>query len=169
MTMKWGLSRIARGPRADLVGLLLLMATGIVAAGCGGSTPTSTSTTPVAAATPTPAPTPTPDPLMPTLVSPPDGSVLSTYPRVVTLEWAPPPLAVKYRVEIDLGQPNLPDRWDRIPDTSGYYGTCAGWMAKTSCTTVNFPGAQPGRWRVIAASATGEERASVWRTFRFSV
>jgi hypothetical protein len=163
-------ARAARGLQADIVVSLLLLATGIAAAGCGGSTSTSPSTTPVAVATPTPAPTPTPDPLMPILVSPTDRSVLSTFPRVVPLEWAAPSLAVKYRVEIDLGYPDLPDRWDRIPDIrGGYYGTCSGWITKTSCATVGFPGAQPGRWRVIAAGATGEERASVWWSFRFSV
>lgn len=148
----------------------LLTAASLAVAGCGGSSPTSAPQTPVATATPTPAPTPTPDPLMPTLLSPPDGAVLSTFPRVVPLAWAPASLAVRYRVEIDLGYSNLPDRWDRIPDIpGGYYGSCSGWMTGTSCATVNFPGAQPGRWRVIARSAAGEERASVWWTFRFSI
>jgi hypothetical protein len=105
---------------------------------------------------------------MPTLVSPVNGAVLSTYPRVLPLEWAAPTLAVRYRVEIDLGYSNLPDRWDLIPDNSGYYGNCRGWLKVTSCATFNFPGAQPGRWRIIAASETGEERASVWRTFLFT-
>jgi hypothetical protein len=73
-----------------------------------------------------------------------------------------------YRVEIELGYPNEPDVWTPIPNGSGYYGSCAGHLTVTSCTTTNFPGAQPGRWRVIVANANARESASVWRTFRFS-
>jgi hypothetical protein len=144
---------------------------------CGDASTPPTSPEPVAAATPAPVPTPasTPAPAAgfppyPTLLAPPDGAVLDSLPRTVTLEWAAvsdPTGVGYYRVEIDLGYPDSPD-WTRIPDQSGYYGTCAGELTQTSCTTFNFPGAQPGRWRVIVANGSRNETASVWRTFRFA-
>jgi hypothetical protein len=73
-----------------------------------------------------------------------------------------------YRVAIELGYPGQPTVWDPIPDRSGYYGTCEGFLTSTSCSTTSFPGANPGRWRVIVANMSGNETASVWRTFRFT-
>ena len=142
---------------------------------CGGSSGPPTTPAPVAAATPTPAPTPAPAPApgyppRPTLLAPPDGAVFDNYPRTVTLEWAAvsDPTGVEfYRVEMDLGYPSSPE-WDRLSDQSGYYGTCAGRLSRTSCTTSNFPGAQPGRWRVIVVNGNQNATASVWRTFQFT-
>jgi hypothetical protein len=112
--------------------------------GCGGSSEGPTSPTAASSPAPTPAPTPaaTPAPPVgypshPTLLAPPDGAVLDNYPRSVTLEWAAvfDPSGVRYyRLEIDMGYPSSPD-WTRIPDQSGYYGTCAGELTRTSCTT----------------------------------
>jgi hypothetical protein len=170
--------RMKNGIRTILLvraAFLASLAMGLGALGCGGSSEAPTA--PVAVSSPTPAPTPaaTPAPAVgypdhPTLLAPADGAVLDSYPRTVTLEWA----AVSdlsgvryYRVEIDLGYPSSPD-WDRIPDQSGYYGSCVGQITRTSCTTFGFPGAQPGRWRVIVANGNRNETASVWRTFRFT-
>jgi hypothetical protein len=110
-------------------------------------------------------------PPYPVLVAPADGAVLDTYPRTVALEWAAvtDSTGVRfYRIEIELGYPGQPDTWTPIPQGSGYYGDCAGHLTRTSCSTTNFPGAQPGRWRVIVANGEKRETASVWRTFRFS-
>jgi hypothetical protein len=148
---------------------------GLCVTGCeGGGSPTTPE--PVVVATPVPTPVPTPTPLpgyppYPVLVAPADGAVLDTYPRTVALEWAAvtDSTGVRfYRIEIELGYPGQPDTWTPIPQGSGYYGDCAGHLTRTSCSTTNFPGAQPGRWRVIVANGEKRETASVWRTFRFS-
>ncbi len=165
---------------ASIVGrALIILVANLSFGGCGGGnsggpTRVEPSVAPTVAPTPAPEPTPTPQagyPPHPVLVRPADGATLDAYPRAVTLEWAPvdDPAGVRsYRVEIELGYPNQPDVWDPIPDSSGYYGSCAGYLTATSCTTTNFPGAQPGRWRVIVANRNDKEAASVWRTFRFT-
>jgi hypothetical protein len=105
------------------------------------------------------------------LVAPPEGAVLDNYPRTLRLEWAAvsDPAGVRfYRVELELGFPSSPGDWNPIPTTSGYYGDCAGYLTRTFCTTTNFPGANPGRWRVIVSNGSHNETASVWRAFRFT-
>jgi hypothetical protein len=88
----------------------------------------------------------------------------------VTLQWteAANLSGAYYFVEIELGYPNSPN-WTPIPQSSGYYGDCKGRLYRTSCTTLNFPGAQPGRWRVTAENVFGDQVGPTpWWTFRFT-
>jgi hypothetical protein len=94
---------------------------------------------------------PSPPPLA--LLAPPDGSVFSNYPRSLRLQWTPvaDPPGLRYYVEME----SWSGGWWGLSQGSGYYGNCVGLLATTTCTTLTFPGAQPGRWRVSAYDAAG--------------
>ncbi len=152
-----------------LVGLALLVVAGAVGAAvvfglypslankpapAPTSTPTSgSSPTPSPSASPSVAPSPTPTAATsgltaPQQVSPPSGTVFSTFPRTTTLEWTPLPGAASYDVQIDSYSPG---------DT-----TCASGSAFPLVTgvtgnsyTFNFVGAQPGCWQVLAVDNNG--------------
>jgi len=94
--------------------------------------------------------------MMPTLVSPADGTVFNKYPRQTKLVWTPIPTAESYTVEILYCYRNKcnPLKMERNLRTTSY--------------TFNFVGAQPGRWRVWAVYADGREsKKTPWREFKY--
>ncbi len=101
----------------------------------------------------------------PALVSPAAGATFSIYPRETALVWAAIPGAASYVVEWDY---KGGDTW-----ASEQRGT-SGVMIRSSepKASLNFIGAQPGRWRVWAIDSQGAEGArSEWRELlhRFNV
>ena len=102
--------------------------------------------------------------IAPIQISPADGSVFDHYPRKTDLIWAEVPNARSYTVEIDFYSPNSGWRNRLHPDSP--------WLARnitTTSYTFNFVGAQPGRWRVWAVDADGQEGPkSEWWTFRYT-
>ena len=101
----------------------------------------------------------------PRLVAPPEGAVLTFFPRNIEFEWAPVDGAVKYTIEVDCYLCCAPDRWcsDVAPNR-----TTRSNVAGTRFTSDGFPGDQPGRWRVWATDARGRAGfASAWREFTF--
>ena len=101
----------------------------------------------------------------PTQLSPADGSVFEHYPRTTTLEWTAVPGATSYTVEIDCYRCCQSGKWctdigktgQLVPDI------------KATSYTFDFVGAQPGRWRVWAVYATGQESPKTnWWEFRYT-
>ncbi|NNE67779.1 MAG: hypothetical protein HKN33_14550 [Pyrinomonadaceae bacterium] len=93
----------------------------------------------------------------PVQVSPANGRVFNRFPRNTLLNWNPVPGATAYRVEIEYFSGG---RW-----IGGYKNV----RVTSSQYRFNFVGAQPGRWRVWAISASGTAgRKSPWRTFRYT-
>jgi peroxiredoxin len=88
----------------------------------------------------------------PVQVSPPDGATFDVSPRTTKLVWGAVPGALNYAVEIDCLYCCSRTQWcsdigaldvrRNIPQTE---------------YTFDFVGAQPGRWRVWAIDATGQE------------
>jgi tetratricopeptide (TPR) repeat protein len=98
----------------------------------------------------------------PALVSPVAGATFSIYPRETALVWAAIPGAASYVVEWDY---KGGDTW-----ASEQRGT-SGVMIRSSepKASLNFIGAQPGRWRVWAIDSQGTEGArSEWREFIYT-
>lgn len=96
-------------------------------------------------------------PEAPVLVSPAEGVVLRTYPRVTTLEWQAVPRAERYLVEVQC-------------DSCG----STPWVTYTSATTEStrytftWVGDNQGRWRVTAQDSAGVSGpSSGFRTFRY--
>jgi hypothetical protein len=88
----------------------------------------------------------------------------------MTLQWTEvsDPSGVSHIVEIELGYPGSPE-WTPLAQSAGGYGDCAGRVRATACTTRDFPGDQPGRWRVTAETGSGKGAGPTpWRTFRFT-
>jgi hypothetical protein len=110
-----------------------------------------------------PRPAPTPDyPYRhtPSLVSPSDGAVFAHYPRKLTLRWRPTAAseADGYKVTVECGDPFRPVWW-KCHDIETPWNYC----------TIDFDGAQPGRWRVTPTFADGRSGIPTeWRTFRFT-
>jgi TonB family protein len=100
--------------------------------------------------------------IAPRLISPEDGAVLAVFPRQTTVRWAPSPNAASYLVEWDYGYNGVWHLEDqKMPDF--------GIPVQGTEFTFDFPGAQPGRWRVYPVNAAGQRGApSEWRTFRYS-
>jgi peroxiredoxin/outer membrane lipoprotein-sorting protein len=98
----------------------------------------------------------------PKLIAPAHGSVFDHYPRQTTLRWEPVEGAVEYRVETDFSHNDV---WASA--LRGGVGSVVTLKATTH--TFNFVGAQPGRWRVWAVNAKGEEGAqSGWWEFSYT-
>jgi hypothetical protein len=96
-------------------------------------------------------------PATPTQLAPADGSVFDHFPRETTLSWTSVPGAVSYSIETQF----FGGSWSS--------GASAGDIASTSYT-FDFVGAQPGRWRVWATNAAGEDSPkSPWWTFEYTV
>ena len=101
----------------------------------------------------------------PEQIAPPDRSVFDLFPRTTTFSWTAVPGAAGYGLEIDYCQNSNP--WCENGDLTDVH-----WLeprqAGTSFT-LNFVGAQPGRWIVWALDADGRQGAkSPWRSFRFT-
>lgn len=89
----------------------------------------------------------------PTMLFPADHAVFHHYPRTLTLRWAAAPGAAGYGVEVRFEQAI----WVLAPHVPG------------TSYTLQFVGAQPGRWRVWSVGVDGRESArSDWRVFEFT-
>ena len=100
----------------------------------------------------------------PALLSPPEGAVLTLFPRLIDFEWTPVAGAARYRIEVDCYHCCATDKWcsDMKPS--------AVQMREVAATTftTEFPGNQPGRWRICAIDAQGRTGAkTAWRQFTF--
>jgi TonB family protein len=103
-------------------------------------------------------------PEAPALVSPPEGAVLTFFPRVIDFEWTPVPGAARYRIEVDCYHCCVTDKW--CADVNPSAVQTRDVTAPKS--TIEFSGNQPGRWRVCAIDASGRLSAkSAWRQFTF--
>lgn len=104
---------------------------------------------------------------VPNLLSPPDFSVFSIFPRATTLTWSAVPGAVSYQVQVDFcGTPPIPIDPLQCPGWSPWRDT------SVEGTTFNFDfvGAQPGRWRVRANFSGGVVGPfSAYRYFRYTI
>jgi TonB family protein len=100
----------------------------------------------------------------PALVSPPEGAVLTFFPRLIDFEWTPVPGAVRYRIEVDCYQCCAADK--RCSDVNP--STVQMREVELPKSTSEFPGNQPGRWRVSAIDSRGQPGApTAWRQFTF--
>jgi len=102
---------------------------------------------------------------MPAQLSPANGSVFHHYPRTTTLRWTAVPGAASYTVEIDCFHccgfnrwcTDIGQTWKVMPNIHG------------TSYTFNFVGAQPGRWRVWAVDAHGNEGPRTpWWEFKYT-
>jgi hypothetical protein len=97
--------------------------------------------------------------------SPTNGSVFSNFPRTTRLDWDPVPGAAKYVVEIDCFSCCTAGKW--CTDVGKQWKVVPNLTATDY--TFDFVGAQPGRWRVWAVSASGEEGPkSGWWEFKYT-
>jgi len=94
-------------------------------------------------------------------ISPEDGRIMSQFPRNVVLTWRKVEGAERYMVEVEMQNP-LDGRW--MPTPVGLNRR----LVDTERLQIEFPGSQPGRWRVVAISPDGaKSRASEWWRFEF--
>lgn len=95
----------------------------------------------------------------PELVSPVDGHVYEKMPpRSMALEWRAMPGAVRYEVEIEMQNVNT-GVWMPAPVE------ISRTITDQTKLFTEFPGAQPGRWRVtgISAGDTRSQTSDWWR------
>jgi len=98
----------------------------------------------------------------PRLLSPADHALFNGYPRRLTCKWEPSAGAASYLLEWDY---MYRDIWNA--EYQGMPGT--GFVTSGTEDTIEFVGAQPGRWRVWPVNPSGQRgNPSEWRTFRFS-
>jgi hypothetical protein len=97
----------------------------------------------------------------PQLVSPANGVGFDIYPRRTTLVWQPVANADYYTVDVQYNDPVHND-----------WGAWLTRQVRESTLTFDFVGAQPGRWRVTAASnypgAWQSSPPSEWWYFSYS-
>ncbi len=101
---------------------------------------------------------------VPQLVTPPEGAVLTFFPRTIDFEWKAVPRAATYGIEVDCYHCCATDRWcsDVNPRAVPRHEVIA------SRFTTEFPGNQPGRWRVWAIDGAGRPGPrTAWREFTF--
>jgi len=92
-------------------------------------------------------------------LAPANGSEFNQFPRKTTLKWSPVTGAVAYKVEAEY----------QTPDTGEWSRATPSNEIKATEYEFEFPGAQPGRWRVWAVDANGHEGPkSDWWTFRYT-
>jgi hypothetical protein len=102
----------------------------------------------------------------PIQLSPANGSIFYHYPRTTTLEWEAVLGAMSYTVEIDRYHYCGIDQWcTDIGET---------WKIKSEIQTTsyafNYVNTEPGRWRVWAVNANGQESVkSSWWYFEYIV
>jgi len=100
--------------------------------------------------------------LTPELIRPANGQTFDNFPRKTILEWKPLPRAVRYVVEIEL-QDIRTGAWHPIPWTRNRQAV------EGTIATINFTGAQPGRWRVSAINDRGvKSKTSEWWEFFYT-
>src|SRR5262249_10335516 len=86
------------------------------------------------------------------------GGVLNEFLRKTKATWAPVPDAATYKVEVEYQDAD-----------SQWHPNSLAAESKSTEREFEFVGAQPGRWRVCAVDASGQEGPkSEWRTFRYS-
>jgi hypothetical protein len=143
------MTRFSKMTRPAKLLLALIAAAGL--AGCTSDGPAA----PTADVTPPP---------VPQSLSPAMGTLFTHFPRTTTLVWSAvtdPSAPVTYRVHVQFCSSNNPTNCSDRPFD------CAGVVTGTTCT-FNFVGGQPGRWRVRAVDAVGNESAfGDWSTFEF--
>jgi TonB family protein len=101
---------------------------------------------------------------VPQLVTPQEGAVLTFFPRTIDFEWRAVPGAATYGIEVDCYHCCATDQWcsDVNPRAVPRHQ-----VAATKFTT-EFPGNQPGRWRVWAIDGAGRPGPRTpWREFTF--
>lgn len=130
-------------------GVAALFVCALVVSACGDDPPTAADTTP---------------PPVPQQVSPANGTEFTHFPRTTTLVWNPvsdPSEPVTYVVEVEFCSSSNPSQCTPRPSY------CPGALSDITCT-FNFVGGQPGRWRVKAVDAAGNESAFTdWWTFSY--
>jgi hypothetical protein len=97
-----------------------------------------------------------PDPISPpVLVAPIEGAKLEMVPRKTIFEWKHVEGASKYEIEVEYSD----GKWHLLKSAT----------TNLVSYTLDFVGAQPGRWRVRSFSkATGKAGVySAWRTFTY--
>ena len=99
---------------------------------------------------------------MPKLLTPPDRSQFSYYPRLVDLRWTPSAgdEPVAYEVELEI-EAERQGRLQFRPERQ--------WTTGIPYHPITFSGEQAGRWRVRARNQLGASDWSKFRTFRFDV
>ncbi|MFV9631506.1 MAG: TIR domain-containing protein [Methanosarcinales archaeon] len=102
----------------------------------------------------------------PTQLSPANGSIFDHYPRTTTLEWEAVLGAMSYTVEIDCYHCCEIDQW--------YTDIGETWKIQSDIQTTsyafNYVNTEPGRWRVWAVNANGQESVkSSWWYFEYIV
>ncbi len=113
-------------------------------------------------AAPAPAPPALATITAPRQVSPIDRSKLSAFPRELTLTWEPVPNARGYKLQIEFDGSN-----GRATPQWVMFGSITN--VNSTAYTTEFIGAQPGRWRVWAVDANGQEGPkSDWWIFFFT-
>ena len=104
-------------------------------------------------------------PEAPVPLSPADGAVLGNFPRKATLSWSEVPEAASYTLEVDCFDCCEKDQW--CSDVGKDYLTLPNLMVNR--LTFDFVGPQPGRWRVWAVSAGGQDGDKTqWSKFEFA-
>lgn len=99
--------------------------------------------------------------IAPTQISPVDGSVFSIYPRTTTLTWSAVSGATSYTVLRSYCSTAGCNDWAKD------YAPVTGLTSRSY--TFDFVGAQPGRWRVWAVDASGQEGPkSDWWGFSYT-
>jgi hypothetical protein len=98
-----------------------------------------------------------PDPISPPeLVAPMEGTKINVFPRKTIFEWKHVEGASKYEIEVEYSD----GKWHLVKNAT---------TNLVSYTLLDFPGAQPGRWRVRSFSkATGKAGVyTAWRNFTY--
>lgn len=104
-------------------------------------------------------------PPTPAQMLPLDNTIFNNYPRTTVLTWQSSSEAVSYGVEIDVYDMCQDNAW--CSDGGGPTTIVNGLTSPTY--TFNFVGAQPGRWRVWAVNANGDQSPkSEWWNFVYA-
>ena len=99
--------------------------------------------------------------IKPVLRSPDDGAKFDNYPRTLDLIWETISGATAYQVDTEI-QINGP-----VPNSTQWVPLNTA-TASGNQTTIEFTGANWGRWRISAVNEVGEKtQESDWRTFQF--
>jgi hypothetical protein len=98
----------------------------------------------------------------PTLTNPVNNQVFGHYPRAITLSWKMAPAAAGYKLEMAYCLADRVTCWNYAPITI--------LDPLKSDYTLNFVGAQPGKWRVttLGGSLYRDSSPSAWRWFSFT-